>query len=1445
MDAAFATLCHLLRARASSSSTHGFRFLESGDVDGPTRLWSWRDLDDRARRIGGRLQDLGFAGERALLVLPPGLDFIAAFFGCVYGGAIAVPAYPPDPARLAGTLPRLQGIVRDARPAVILTITAVEQLIGGIAAIAPELAVLETIAVDAADPGWADAWRAPALAPDQPAFLQYTSGSTAAPRGVVVSHANVLANQRMIAAAYEVDDPSCVSWLPPYHDMGLIGTVLGPIYQDVPATLLSPLDFLRQPLRWLRAISRFRASVSGGPDFSYALCARKATPAEVATLDLSCWQLAFSGAEPVRSTTLRRFASVFGDAGFAPRRLFAAYGLAEATLLVAGGRVDLADAAGGSVLACDAEALSRGRVVIGRGCEIVSCGAPATDTEVAILRPDGRAAEPDEVGEIGVRGPAVASGYWERPAETAEVFAWRSSDGRAWLRTGDLGFVRAGRLYVTGRSKDVIVLRGRNHYPQDLEATVEACHPAIRAGCVAAFATSVDGEDGLAVVAEIAAEAGELASVEAAIRGAIAEHHALRVDAVVLIAPHTIPKTSSGKLQRQATRRAWLDGSLTERLRSGAIARPHGLPGWLVELLVREGQIPAARIAASATLQELGLDSLATVQLAAAIEERIEIEVPVEMLVGRTLAELADWVDHTRLPTSFVARPDLEAAAADDPSERKALERRSREDQDDPSEREALERRSREDQDDPSERKARAPGIAVVGPRPGEDGSLLLTGATGSLGSYLLCELLARSGRRVICLVRARDADHARERLRGTAQRLGLALDLARVDIICGDLAAPRLGLADGGFAALAARTWRIVHAGARVDWAASFEDLRATNVGGTIELVRLAALGGAIPIVHVSSLGVYPLGLSSRTAFDEAEPVREGERLRVPYFQSKWTAERALEHAAARGIPVTVIRPGFVTPDSRTGVELAPGAQLFTAFVTGAIRLGAVPAVDKLLDVVPVDFVAAAIAALALRPEAAAGAARFNLKNPQPLAQAALHELLLRRAPHLASLSYPRWRERVLRLPREDPDNPLARFALYYRTITPLVMRRLEALLATRIPIGDERARAALDDLGVVCPPFDARLVETYLAASGLLPRRACAAAPAPSAHAPTQLDLPALAAPWLGELRDADARAIRLYDQGKRQQWDAAMRLDWSPELDPDNPHAMPDESIPIWGSPVWRAFGEADRASVRRNYQAWQLSQFLAGEQGALLCAARLVQRAPSAAARMFCATQVVDEARHVEVFARLQHKVGAAHPIAPALQHLIDDVLYDARWDVTCLGMQVLIEGLGLTVFSLIRDRSRHPLVAAAHAYVAQDEARHVAFGKALLAAHYRELTAAERDEREQLVIEASYLLRDRFSARELWDHLGLPADRCVDWIEQSGTMYRYRAELFRRVVPVVRAIGLWGPRVRDAYARMGVLELAGVEIDALIAEDERIARQIGARLDGGDDVDPGS
>ncbi|MCA9716162.1 MAG: diiron oxygenase [Myxococcales bacterium] len=531
----------------------------------------------------------------------------------------------------------------------------------------------------------------------------------------------------------------------------------------------------------------------------------------------------------------------------------------------------------------------------------------------------------------------------------------------------------------------------------------------------------------------------------------------------------------------------------------------------------------------------------------------------------------------------------------------------------------------------------------------------------------------------------------------------------------------------------------------------------------------------------------------------------------------------------------MSVYRPGLVTGDSRTGAELDPASNLLAAFVAGALRLESAPALDDAISVVPVDFVAAAIAALCLQEEHEGR--RVALLNPSPLRRSTFYGMLRGRAYRLRETAFPRWRERVLRLPREDPENPLARFALYYRAMTPTRMRRREATVGDGPALTDRETRARLDALGIRCPAVDAQLVDTYLdayAARGLIAAPRLEVSEARSPHEPLLLDQDELVAPWLAGLDDAEQQMIRLYDVAKKRQWDAHARLDWSLEIDPENPQQLPDDAIPIWRSPVWNRLGAAERVELRRNHQAWQLSQFLAGEQGALLCAGRLVQRAPSSAARMFCATQVVDEARHVEVFARLlSEKLGLSHPVSPPLRRLLDQVLYDRRWDVTCLGMQVLIEGLGLAVFSMIRDRSQHPLIAAAHAYVAQDEARHVAFGRVQLGELYRELSAPELAEREEFVIEASYLLRDRFAARELWAELGLPVDRCVGWIEDSGYMHRYRAELFRRVVPIVRSIGLWGPKVRDAYARMGLLEFADAEVDALMDEDDRVARQYDA------------
>jgi hypothetical protein len=317
--------------------------------------------------------------------------------------------------------------------------------------------------------------------------------------------------------------------------------------------------------------------------------------------------------------------------------------------------------------------------------------------------------------------------------------------------------------------------------------------------------------------------------------------------------------------------------------------------------------------------------------------------------------------------------------------------------------------------------------------------------------------------------------------------------------------------------------------------------------------------------------------------------------------------------------------------------------------------------------------------------------------------------------------------------------------------------------------------------------------------------------------------------------EYQDGRDALLGLYEKGKTLQWNTNTRLDWSQDLDPENPQELPDESIAIFGSDVWRRLTAREKANLRRHVQAWQLSQFLHGEQGALVCTAKIVQQVPSVDAKYYAATQVMDEARHVETYARLLHeKFELAYPITPTLQRLLGDVLSDSRWDMTYLGMQVLIEGLALAAFASIRDQAKNPLAAAVNAYVMQDEARHVAFGRLALRDYYPTLTDAERDEREEFVVEACYLMRDRFLSEEVWETLGLPVEECVGWVDASQTMREFRSRLFTRIVPTIRDIGLWGPKIRRAYSNMGIIGFADVDTEALSREDERVAEQVDAR-----------
>ncbi|MFF5197684.1 type I polyketide synthase [Streptomyces anthocyanicus] len=561
------TVTALLRHRAEHTpDALAHRFLT--DTDGTSVAWTYRELDLHAREVATHLRHAGVGQGPVLLLHPPGLDYLAAFFGCLYAGAVAVPAYPPDNARFGQTVPRLAAIARDCAATHALTTRRVRETVAadGTGRVGTELDGVRWLVTEDLYTGESTtAWEDPGATARSLAFLQYTSGSTAAPKGVMVEHGNLVRNLRSIHLRLGHDaDSGMVSWLPPYHDMGLIGGILTPVYGGFPAHLMAPMTFVQRPLLWLETLSRTGASTSVAPNFGFEQCLRRITPAQRAGLDLSRWRLALNGAEPIRPDTLDRFAEYFAPAGFDRTALLPCYGLAEATLMVTGVRpadppvVESFDAA--ALEAGTARPADPGGV---RTTRVVGCGAPVADVEVAVVdAATGRRVPDGTVAEIRVSGPGVARGYWGRPEAAAEVFGTRidGEPGNAWLRTGDVGFRHDGQLYVVGRTKDVIIVQGRNIHPQDVEQTAERVGAGLRAGYGAAFAVpTADGEQ-LALAYEIGGPgAGDPHALLARLRTAIADEHQVTPHTVVLLKRSSVPRTTSGKIQRGACRQRLLD----------------------------------------------------------------------------------------------------------------------------------------------------------------------------------------------------------------------------------------------------------------------------------------------------------------------------------------------------------------------------------------------------------------------------------------------------------------------------------------------------------------------------------------------------------------------------------------------------------------------------------------------------------------------------------------------------------------------------------------------------------------------------------------------------------------------------------------------------------------------------------------------------------------------
>ncbi|MCP1120892.1 non-ribosomal peptide synthetase [Robbsia andropogonis] len=662
-----------------------FRFL----TDGAEALLTFAELDRRADAIAERLRRACPNGEPVLLLYRPGLDFIAAFFGCLYAGCPAVPAYPPS--GRAARQNRLAAIIDDCQAAAILTS---DDLIDAIREeIAPTNAksIPTVIGTDTLTTTYGKS--AIATLPASPlAFLQYTSGSTGKPKGVRVTHRNLLANEKAIRDGFQHGpDTVFVGWCPLYHDMGLIGNVLQPVYLGIPSTLMSPFEFLQQPVKWLRAISTYRATTSGGPNFAYEFCATRISEADKAGLDLSSWRVAFNGAEPVRASTLEKFTSAFADHGFNGNAMFPCYGMAETTLFVSG-----AKPGGGAVTRrLDAQDLQAGRGSAPKpdqaAVTLVSSGRVGGDQHVRIVDPVTlRACADGRIGEIWVRGGSVADGYWNREADSRAQFDARivDEDSPPYLRTGDVGLLDGEELYVTGRLKELIIIRGRNHYPTDIEQTVEQSNPAFRAGCGAAFSIDDGVHEKLVVVQEVQRTARHALDADAAARqaaGAVAATHGIPLAELVLVQAGVVPKTSSGKNQRMLVRQSYLDGTLPilARARPESGTAPHAdipqpvalspvdtvdaLTERLLATILGAVQADDARHAkARATpLLGLGFDSLALVDLQVRLAQHAGVAVELaDMMDDRPVAVLAADIARRTLHEKTPDAPQALANAA-------------------------------------------------------------------------------------------------------------------------------------------------------------------------------------------------------------------------------------------------------------------------------------------------------------------------------------------------------------------------------------------------------------------------------------------------------------------------------------------------------------------------------------------------------------------------------------------------------------------------------------------------------------------------------------------------------------------------------------------------------------------------------------------------------------
>jgi thioester reductase-like protein len=938
------------------------------DVNGEQpESYTYASFLHRAEAIAGHLrkEHRFAAGDRLLLAYPPGLEMICAFFGCVRAGLIPVPVYPPSSRGFQSALFKMVHIAKDCQAAGILTSREYQASLktnlarSGVSASGVDVDYISGLPWIATEDFVDRIADRQAVHPSKILFLQYTSGSTMEPKGVIVTHENILKTCPLV-----IDHPApvVVSWLPQYHDMGLIGCYLYPAVKGGTTYGFAPMDFIQRPILWFDAITKYHATATAAPNFAYDYCLRggRLSKESLEACDLSSLRVLMCAAEPVKPDTFTRFLEAFQPYGLKSESFYVAYGLAENTLAVSlGGR---------KIVSVHKRALALGtaRMIteaseIGGATQIVSCGTPLPGFDVKIVDPEGHfALKPERTGEIWVAGSGKCRGYWNNPELTLKQFRARLVDDTpyddGYLRTGDMGFFHAGELYVCGRIKDMIILRGQNYYPHDIENVVEKSSSLIRHNCIAAFQIQEDSEPALAIVAEVKNPKAlpDARKIAAAVRNYLN----VEVAVISLIAPRAIPRTSSGKIMRHKTKQMWLQGQFTvlfdfsREKDAGNCACDSGINSTFAELKARYHLTGLE----SYNLVEAGLDSLDLVVFMHELKELLK-DKGAELLARQVDIGVIQRVSVARL---FGLAEQLERA----PQEALVKLRHSlaafREEQ-----------CAAEKQMMSNDRKLTfEPPVSSPMPEMPNLNHVLLTGGTGFIGPFLMKSLLEQTGAKIYVLVRSSDEKQGGQRLRAAMESMGpcgadlLEMFEARVIPVCGDLGQPKLGLTQDVWDFLASEIDTVFHNGATVNYLFNYDLMREANVLGTNEVVRLAFEGRPKEFNYVSTTFVF--GWAVKSVLNETDLNENMELLDFGYSQSKWVAEQVVVDARNRGLSARIFRPALVSPSVTGGGNNFDIAVRLVAFMVNH-GIG----VDTLNQVsfVPADIVANNIVAISTTP--------------------------------------------------------------------------------------------------------------------------------------------------------------------------------------------------------------------------------------------------------------------------------------------------------------------------------------------------------------------------------------------------------------------------------------------------------------------------------------------